>query len=270
MDLNIDVQLLILDQLDLNSLLLLSEVNKFYSILVQDVFRRKHAKKLVKICDPFVEGKAKADAIENVETIFLQRFSTILKVLRNFGHLIQRLSFVGVKECVQDSSINEIGAYINLYCSESLVKFDINMNREYSNHFFNGMLKPFKSIEEVSVQDWLVNVSSSPNEFSYLFATVRRLSFNRIFVNDTGFIDRTFPYLEHFYVMSTTSNYSNCINEADIGRMFRKNPQIRSLQLIFYTRSFLKTINQFLPNLEYLILDGYTERNPFYEESIFF
>lgn len=44
--------------------------------------------------------------------------------------------------------------------------------------------------------------------------------------------------------------------EADVEKMLRKNPQIRSLHLLGSIQSFLDTINELLPDLEHLELQS--------------
>lgn len=50
-NLNLDVQF----SMDLYTLLLMAETNKFYTHLVQSIFRRKYSTKWIKILDPYVD-----------------------------------------------------------------------------------------------------------------------------------------------------------------------------------------------------------------------
>lgn len=253
-------------------LLTLSEINE-YSILAQDVFRRKYSKKEIKIFNPTINFTGEIFLIGDEASIPVQHLELILKILKKFGKFIQRLSFFIWAAHVSASTIDEISSYINLYCSESLLKLRIQVDGNYSTSVFSGMLKPFNAVEEVTLQGRLGKMNSSMLDFNELFPALRNLIVNVVFVENTSFIDRKFPQLEYVSIAPSglfTAYKPIQSNPGDVEKMIKKNPQIRSIHFQSCTVEVLKTVNVFLPNLENLHIDLYLNGNHRAEELLFF
>lgn len=262
MDLNIDVQLLILEEMDLLDLISVSETNPHFSSLAEDVFRRKNAKKLFKIIDPLFGSFQ--NLIETNKTIYIRQFSVILRLLKQFGHLISRLVIIygtTSKLAMNVVSINTISEAINLHCSKTLTHFEVF---NYHNSFFDSMMKPFEKIEFLLIRGLFNNLGSDTLTFAELFPAMRQLILEYVEVQDTSCIDQKFPHMEKFHIEISRYNNSNRFAENEVLKLLTKNPQIRSLKLSKSSRAFLITVNQILPKLESLELVNYF---PFNNES---
>lgn len=157
------------------------------------------------------------------------------RLLRSFGHLIPN----------QKIHHHNKLKYVNQYCSESLIKIELDSLRRY-------MSKPFSKVGTVILHcrlNWNFNRLPKlfPNVHTFTFVSCR-IEPRHIAVN--------FPHLRQV-------NIRDCSNEYGIEsyvKMLRFNPQIRHLLLspLVDHVKLLRAANQFVPFLEYLHL-SYSE-----------
>lgn len=260
-DLNEDVQLLILDELDFSSLISLAETSKAYSFLVADMFKRKYLKsKALVIFNPFYPDGGTVDTPFNdtnvqitTEKIIVDHFGAVLKILQLLGHLITKLSF----HCHfvwNDLSlvVSEIGRYINKYCANSLIEFDIV---NYGGTFLQKMSTPFKQVESVSIAGKFNTFDSETLAFEKLFPSMRKLSLKSLDIRDGTIIDREFPNLDSLFVCM--SYLGNDFRQDHIESLLIKNQQIRILSIDSGSRSILKFVGNHLPNIFTLSIENY-------------
>lgn len=269
MDLSLDIQYRVLERLDLPDLLTLSEIND-YSILAEDVFRRKYSKKVMEIINP-LNDTTEEPITEFDSKFYVNHLEIALRILKKFGYLLEKIRFDASIDV--GSSINEISSYINLYCSDTLKKLHVVVTSNDNSSFFNGMLKPFKAVEEVSLFGTLGKMNSSTLDFIEMFPVMRTIIMSSVYFEDTSFIDRKFAQLEHVSIIPAHFfvKYNNSVEEksADVEKMFKKNPQIRSLHLTYCSVQNLKMANELLPNLEHLEIVFFNSAQ-LNEEPLFF
>lgn len=245
---NLDVQLFILEKLDLLTLSSVAGTNQYFSFLVEDVFRRKNAKKLFKIVDPRLEDYE--PLLETEDTIYMRQLDVILRILKQFGGLISHLEFDfsdGNRFLIDAESVNIICESINRHCSYTLKHFDIS---NYHANFFDKMIKPFAKVEILSIVGQFNNLSSNTLNFVQLFPALRQLKLGYIYVRDTSCINRKFPRLKQLHVEISQHTMSSKFDENDIFNLLKKNPQICNLKLGIIGNELLLQMSQseFSPN----------------------
>lgn len=253
-NLNIDVQYLIFEHLDLTDLISMAQTNEDFSALATDVFRRKFSKKLITIYNPNYLFPH-VDFQHMGDTVLIQHFDTILMVLKQFGHTIQKLSVEYTNTNLKTIEIAKISEFINLYCSDTLIEFKVfSFHRE----IFEKMSKPFTNVEVVSIRGEFKSTLDSGNlRIEELFPAMRDLSLLVVLVQNAYCIHRNFPNLERLDVHIWEHKNKRRFTFDDIEVLLKMNRQIRSLSLSYCTRPFLKTVNQILPNLERLEIENY-------------
>lgn len=266
MDLNTDVHLLILEELNLLDLVSLAETNVYFSFVAADVFRRKKSIKPFKIIDPLLDEFD--NYVETNELIYMRKFSLILRVLKQFGHLISHLLIVySSNELYLDvASTNIISKSINLHCSNTLTHFEI-----FSHHetFFDEMVKPFEKVEKLLIRGKYNKLGSNSLVFVELFPIIHQLNLEYIEVNDTSCIDQEFSHLEKLHIDISRNDNPSRFTENEVFNILKRNPQIRSLELDKSSRKFLMKVNQILPRLESLRLLHYFPFSESVERIVF-
>lgn len=172
----------------------------------------------------------------------------IMRFLKYFGNLITHL-MVEYKEnhAMNPAAINMISKFINAHCSNSLKYFEIN---NHHKTFFNEMMKPFKSVENLFVQRRFENLASSTLTFSELIPAVRHLSVNNVQVANRSFIDQTFLNL-----MNLDFSPVN-FEESDVETFLQNNPQIQCLKMKYCNRKHLKVVSKKLLILDHLEIES--------------
>lgn len=205
-----DCQLLILEQLDLYSLLSISQTSKELSCLAANVFARKFSKKTVVIGsltppDHYYDDSDNDNSLEEIGFGILSRTFNIfgwkskhteariipemiygnlieikevqlsLKFLRHFGNVIKKLriyySYLNVNETII------VSQSLNKYCAKSLFSLEISHgNRNTLKH----MTRPFEHMESVYFAHQLYKMENVNVPMNQLFPQIRRLFLQRI------------------------------------------------------------------------------------------
>lgn len=259
MELNLDCQLMILEQMPLTTLISMAETNRYFMNLVTDIFGRKFGKHRVQFQAPFVDFPVFYNQTEG--PIKLKDSKTVSKVLSHFGQSIHSLK---AKYLTSDMPVQtKINQLINAKCSDTLKQFDII---SYKNHFFDDFSKPFKAIESVSVRGIFSSFSREASGFGTLFPNMRHLKIQLAKGQNMSWFDYEFKQLEHLNADFCYYDAPRCYNEDIMIKFFDKNPQIRTLNISYFTRDLLKHAAKQLSNLENLQIEFYEDRND-YDES---
>lgn len=260
---NEDCQLLVLNHLKLPELATMAETSKYFLSLAVGVFKRKYSRKSIKIMGSFAIGSVK-HIHYNDDSIELQDYETIPKVLRYFGHLIRRLQVEYY--VVFDKEIKNINRNINLYCSDSLIEFDVHSGHE---DFFDDMTKPFKNVKLLTIRGRFNSLDSKTLKMNELYPAMKRLILINVKVFNFDWIYLRHSNLEYLCVDVNQNADENMaakyLSEGDVDTMIKSNPQIRTLRLGSITQNLLKLISKDLPALENLELEDYDEWNSNFE-----
>lgn len=255
-DLNEDVQLDILESLDLKDLLSVAQTNRYFALLAEYIFKRKHSHKIIKIFDS--NANIGDDTLDGGDIIQIQSVRNILAFLRHFGRSILHLEIVYNSNATELADSRLINERISLHCTESLVKIGIET---YNRSFFDRMTRPFKHVEDVTIRGLWKTSNNSVIHFNEWFPAMHRLHLSIVQIPNRDCINQTFSNLEHLTVEALDFKGSTSFSDTDLIMIVKKNPQIRSLKLGRYSRQLLVNINDLLPNLENLELIHYILNN---------
>lgn len=121
---NADVQLLVFENVNTETLLSFADMNQYFFDLAANVFKRVHSKKIIRIKNLYYETPLNAfnggDIRDTDDEIIIQHFGTVLKVLKYFGNSMSHLSidfYPNSEFAKNDSSIITLGKSINDHCS---------------------------------------------------------------------------------------------------------------------------------------------------------
>lgn len=229
-DLNADVLSLIVDQLDILSMLNLLDVYRsgILSSVATMSFRRRfkipvHTESNTQLCvGSHYDGKS----------IIKSSPYDVARMLRQFRGVTEHL--------VIKHSPTILSQYVNKFASDSLITLDIQY---LNNDTFSYFTKPFTRLEELLLRDEIIGPHLPLDQ---IFPNLRKLSLNAYYDTDFSFIFCKFPLLEHFFI----DHPFKTRNETLLNNFFEKNPQIRSLKLSCLTQNMCNAINNHLTNVE--------------------
>lgn len=207
--------------------------------------------------NPFYINGGKYISSENVRVadnqIEIQHFSAVLKVLRHFGLVISKLGFSIAYATVNIAKgIAQIHDSIGMYCADTLIEFHID---SFHPNFFDKFSKPFKQVESVYIIRSSGGFDSKTLSFEKLFPAIRKLSLTKVVTFDAYDIAQIYPNLKELTI--TIGNDTKTIRQEHVHALLEKNPQIDSLKLKSYTRSFLQNVSQVVANLKRLEIEEY-------------
>lgn len=242
---NPDCQLLILDELDFQSLMMIAQTSDYYKSLALGVFNRKYGHKTIRIMGSFMYGTMDT-VTESNDQITIKDYDMALMMFNTFGSVIQKLEMaLRFVELNQRQVIHE---HVSKYCSDSLHSISL---RDLVEDELEEFSIPFKNVKNLSVSR---NFIASDGKFkvTHVFPNIRRLELNQIQEFDGFILDVLIPTLEEVKILFPFSQGL----QMGLELFFKKNPQIRSLNLLFYNSMYsLEIANKFLPNLEELSIN---------------
>lgn len=273
-DLNMDCMLIILEQLDFMDLLSLAQVDKYFSMLAQTVFRRKFANDTIVLYNFVSEDQHnKNGIISNAlnrlgivekEKVYhatlhydgnlqITDFEACLKTLEYFGNSIQKLKLYSDNTDTKQSVI--ISKFIYKYCSDTLIEFELDIIKGSAPFFFP---KPLKRLEHITIGNYLPRIGRKTPPMNHTFPAIRKLTLN--FHNKgSSYLNCYFPHLEHLNIEFVRSL-------DDITNMLSLNPHIQSISYHQKSLQSLKKISEILPDLKSLTLGSF---NSNYDEIYF-
>lgn len=224
-------------------LIAMSKTSNYYKNMVFNVFNRKYANKVFVISD--VPNVYMDNILSNMERVEIN-VESAQQILKTFGHMIQKV-FVHYQGIKREQSRN-INAHIGQYCSKSLIELYFYLFRE--NPLMN-ITNSFDKLELVSFMGFggvTVSIGSDALNLSDMFPALRHLIFLVDDLKDKASMSLVYPHLTEFDVILKR----NALDQAAIEDILKKNPQIKSLNVVATTISMLQKVNDILPNLEKL------------------
>lgn len=255
-DLNFDDQLMILEKLDISSLLSMAEINKDYQQVAGEVFRRKFGQDSVHIrTSPYEE-----DIVEFYKKIQIQNFDKVSKIFIHFGHYISKVDVHSIKSV-------EKSAFQRIFHSTDEHEYDIKdvlkLLSNYSDDLKDLTLshcdltplkyvnRPFYNVENLTLNSYVLNgfdgLNSETLSFQELFPNLRRLYVNSVYLYETSSLLVPFKQLEEIRVKLLDQK---CYRE--IYNFILKNPQLRSFSFFDGSIDLIKVLSINSPNLENL------------------
>lgn len=247
-----DCQLLILEELDIESLINASQVNTVLKYLANDVFIRKFIGERNKSIDRVNINLPDQYGSLNMETSKVKNeikngtlnlhHSDAKGFLKAFGHFIDHLEIDFYEVPSQEHS--KFGYLINKFCSRTLLEF---IGHFADESLFDMMQKPFKRVKKF-IFPGLEFITQTKNlKLHELFPEVYSLFLaNRksISINPT-------PPSCHFPNLHTLEISTCGYNQ--LSKFISKNPQIGCLSCTSVkSKETFHHINQFLPEIEQL------------------
>lgn len=220
-DLNIECQLLILDELDVSSLISMAETSKHFFFLVGDVLKRRFANKTITFNGPLLTNQA----TETNDTIHIRNIEVAENLMKIFGHLMVNVRF---------------------HRHPRINSFDF---------FPNKFTTPLEKVEHISLHGRFNGLGNQNLQFFQIFPSMRSLSVSTAVVFDMSWVDHTYPHLEslNIYIWNVYDEVGY-FNPLVVERLVRNNPQINSLLLENSSRKLLNFVATNLRTLEMLQL----------------
>lgn len=242
MELSVECQLMIVEEFELFDLISVAAINEHFQHLAADVFRRKYAEKTIDFCLPLSQQKKDLMFVLD-KKLQIEDFNLMLSILIYFGHTIKDLAIS--YENFETDQTNQINKYMNTFCLESLTQL---LLKNCKLNTLNVIRKPFKNVENVTFIGGFEKLTHIDLTLNEMFPNLRRLDLANVKVADPEFINRKFPNLEHFTVSF------DGFAEQHIEKFVKKNPQIRGLQLMNSSYTFLKFLSENSKQLDQLEL----------------
>lgn len=262
--------------MDYGSLLQIAKINRHFSALSIDIFRRKYSKREIIIEDylycksPVIVQPADTGTImsriltsigkkpkkrKHSHCIFddyikIHHLDDILTTLKHFGSIIKRLK---IQYFYMEANEAEMMAqYMDKYTSDSLIDIEFD---SYYQFLLRYIKVPFKMAENVTFSKLsLSDIDDVALPMNQLFPSLRNLFLYSLENIDEAYINVHLPHLEHLTFDAEYLNYGFIDKEMDMIPLIKKNPQIKSINLINITPTFLEHVVGLLPNLKTLTL----------------
>lgn len=242
-DLNADVLFLIFAHLNIEDMLNLSLANKILGFSAGEVFRWKYH-------DNEIIIKYAANMLDKFhtrnKTIEMYDYKFTLDVLTNFGIFMEKLRIEN--DDIPESRSNVIHKFVNQYTSETLNSLHLGIIKDKTLEQFE---RPFVKLQEFDCSIAKETVGHI-RPFSQLFPRLKRLSLALNPGFDSSFVDCALSHLIHVNIdigLTTSLKYM-----PQIVAMMQKNPQIRSIEMLSLPDDSIKTISEYLPNIENLTI----------------
>lgn len=244
-DLPEDVLFIIMEFLDVNDLLNLTELIRPLTPLAVQIFRRrKYRDVLILRGNPKHKSYGPKFSDNDTKCLILTDFEMIVSTLTRFGSGIKRLEVKNDNMVVSKSAI--INRAVNDNARDALTYFKMN---SIKGDTFEQFTAPFKRIEEVHFEVNTNRVQTGPLPLNGHYPNLRRLSLKLYTKADYDFLDCTFIHLEHLFVSVADKAWEQ---RNQIEKLLVKNSHIRSIALRFFPADYVKSVAKLLPNLEKL------------------
>lgn len=238
----------IFDQLGLNDLSKLVLMNPRFRQLITDhyIIRQYHLHDRLIYIDNRVEIKMYSQEFGTVDQI-ANSYDEILSILEGFGEMFEQLKIVvdphGYKH------LDGIQRLINKHCSKAIQ--EVRLTVEYASNAVDSYeIDLFANVSFLNATDVTLERRGAddipPIRLDVAFPRMQKLTTNS--VKD---LNHHCPYLNET-ILNLWTNYPHL---PTILEFIRLNPQIRSIELpLLSDETYLKTMSEFLPNLESLSL----------------
>lgn len=237
-DLSDDCLEMILKFLNHSDLLNVADVSKRFTECTKSVYKRKYGYRLI-INDSLQHVSSCAPHSSETKCLFVSNLQASLKLLRNFGELIQTLSVTfnkihNLNKKIKVDRYVLLENYIMKYCSQndSLKELKLYNCRRYG---FERIEYPFQGLEVFYFDNGYLGTSLS--DFNRWFPKLRHLELKRVKPANKNFI-QNFSHLEHLAIFDGGCNIDTAIS---------MNSQLQSIN--FQCKCFpnnLESCNQIL------------------------
>lgn len=262
--LNEDCKLLIFERLNISELLTLIEADAQFSFAVENVLRRKLAKKTVHFISPY-DNSERHIAYESPDEIKINNLPTVSKVVKSLGHLISKLMIKTVGDHYNDRKSEAHERYIfksvNLHCSKTLTQLHI-VGREFSLFLtlFNVIETPFEAVEQLILEKRFSTLNSVNLTFGQIFPAIKNVTLHRFEMECATCLDENYPHLKHFGgAVCDIHGVMHQFKTSHFKTFITNNPQIQSLSVEHMRPGLLHWVADALPSLEHIQLNGYSE-----------
>lgn len=256
-DLNLDCKLLILEQMNFDSLLNMAALNPDYLDLANYIFKRKYHNKEFLIREPFRGPKLPAFESSQFDLIELRNLDLITKVFQTFGPMISKVKINYGKNAT--SEVRTVIDLVNRHCA-ALTHFEL-FGSIIDKDLLNDVQTPFHRVDTVSLHGTFNKLASKSLYLNEIFPKIRSLSLDYVRFNNHSDLVLKFPHLEHLSIT---------LEVADLRPVIAVNPQIRNLSLHACSLPFLKYLSDHLVNLEALSLKWIALREVNFQTEILF
>lgn len=253
MNLNLDCQLLIIENAHIYDLINLSEVNKHFQFVVEDVLKRKFAKHPIAISYDYTMSEPeypKSYKNESEDRIDIYSVPVLSRVFRKYGHLIRALNIFHTFELNKEHA--QMMYRDVLYCSDTLNELLI-FNR--MNDMFAEFNRPFKKLEHLRLEGSFKRMNNSNLNFAELFPSLRKLTLQMRNIYDLNISDYKYPFLECLSVDSWSKT-----RVLSLKKLIQNHSEIRSLHLTSVDGDLFQFVADRLPNIEMLDIGLYEQK----------
>lgn len=251
-DLPDDVLELIFERLKLPDLLSVIELNGAFLLPAQWACQHNFAYKLLKYNK--IESCFHKDIDDFNGVIQINTQDALLKVLNSFETSITNLHIKYVK----GSATSEMNGLLLEKCANRLRHLSIHFENNppsLSMMFFPNVKSVIISGGGIWVEKNMWHASNLTFNLNERFPKMRRLELLDVYTTSIDILDNHFSQLDQLEI---DFKRSGALNETEIVRLFRKNPQIKCIKIKSFLVGFLEVLEANFSNLESLDLDwGY-------------
>lgn len=248
----------------------MAQTSKFFSNFASEVFRKKFTNKtiIINYYSPFNLRKYLEIGVERIQKVWsrfdqseneftsddgcieILTLDAILNTLRNFGKYIRKLKIIIDNADSKESKI--ISNFVNKYCSDTITEFELRIDKGNAQNYLKNSFKNAQIVSFLNRLPLNIGGGLSMNE---TFPRLRILSLSRNSGN-VGYLKSYLPNLEHVQI-----DIGRFSNDQFIKKIFRFNPDIRSISLSEAWPVLLRKVNIMLPHLEHLSVGSFEMHN---------
>lgn len=242
-----------LEVCNLSTIISIAENNTSSSNLAQDELKERVTNKMIEFIT-YADGFKPLNSVEEHEKyIRIENLDLASKLLKMCGHCISHIRID--HHNLQNEQMSAIFESMNLHCSGTLIRLHITNG---PGNCFDAIAKPFERVKIVSLHGDFDKLENSQLSFTEMFPAMQRLSLGKVFVENMNWVDYAYLNLEHLNAPICTDNMApKRFTETVAIRLFKRNPNIRSLELWKASSNILKCVAYQLKNLEELLLHNH-------------
>lgn len=244
-DLNLDCLYLIFDRLDLVELVNMASITPQYASIAASVFRQKYSDHQLAIrCNKPEMLYQKIPYGISDGSINIYDLKLYQNILKYFGNNLRKINISN--GLVLENDLEIANRLTNEYCSKTVRELNLNFLSKNELHQYTT---PFSGVEKL-----ICTISSDINgtwTLNQLFPNLQQLEVLLTSDMNISFIDNQLPHLKQLKLGISADSFER---KQQIEGMIRKNPQIRSIEIIGLNIGLVKVISEVIPNIENLTI----------------